>query len=214
MQSLSKRANAMSHLFAVRVYAYEARAEDKGIDAGFLMCRTTDCLHVLRSLIMKHALTLGDEKDSDDDEFDFDGGGDGGGGGNTKAPAAPAEEENANGGAASSSQSPPREAKIDALPPEVQFLARGAFTFFLDGCDVRVRRKQERGMEGLEYLSRVGVVRNDDLPESMRPAASKRAARNSRSKAARGEVMDDEDTAYETGSTGTSAEGDEMGRVA
>ena len=54
-------------------------------------------------------------------------------------------------------------------------------------------------MEGLEYLNRVGVVRNEDLPESMRP--TKRAARRSRG----GSKNGDDDTAYETGSAGTSA---------
>ena len=68
MQSLSKRANAMSHLSAVRVYDYSTREEDKRVDAGFLMCRTTDCLHVLRSLIVKHALTLEEEEEEEEEE--------------------------------------------------------------------------------------------------------------------------------------------------
>ena len=73
MKSLAKRANAASHLFKVTVYDYEARKPDRSLDAGFLMCRDTDSLKVLRSQVVTHALTLGEEESSDDDsDFDYD----------------------------------------------------------------------------------------------------------------------------------------------
>ena len=100
---------------------------------------------MLRSLIKKHALTLGEEEEDSDDEFDFDG------------------EEKITADATKT------EADIESVPPEYRFLAEGAFTFFLDECDTRVTRKQEKTLEGLEYVARACLVRDEDLPESMRP---------------------------------------------
>ena len=97
------------------MYDYEARKPDRSLDAGFLMCRDTDSLKVLRSP-GHHALTLGEEESSDDDsEFDYD---------DEPKKAAPQREKPS---AAASA--------LDAVPPEYQFLAYGDFTFFLDECE-------------------------------------------------------------------------------
>ena len=218
MASLSKRASAASHLFPLKVYEYATKSPDKGIDAGFLMCRATDCLHVLRSLIMKHALTLGEADDSvDGSEFDFDdedGGkgvtekGEGANGGSEAAGTAGEKEapvDRATGGVNDAEAS--RAAQLAAVPPEFKFLAEGSFTFFLDGCDVRVRRKQERGMEGLDYISRACIVRNEDLPDSLKPAP--RRSKSRRARLSRSGSKDGDDTALETGSQGTSVDDEE-----
>ena len=87
-----------------------------------------------------------------------------------------------------------------ACSPEYRLL-RGAFTFFLDECDTRVTRKQEKTLEGLEYVARACLVRDEDLPESMRPKS--KSARSAVSRA---------DTAYEqseTGSQGTGISGED-----
>ena len=159
MKELAKRANAASHLFKVTVYDYEARKPDRSLDAGFLMCRDTDSLKVLRSQVITHALTLGEEESSDDDsEFDYD---------DEPKKAAPQREKPRHR----------RQSALDAVPPEYQFLAYGDFTFFLDECETRVRRKQERDLAGLSYIDRVSIVRDDDLPDSLKP--KKKALRRS-----------------------------------
>ena len=67
-----------------------------------IMTRASDSLRVLRSLIKKHALTLGEEEEDSDDEFDFDG------------------EEKITADATKT------EADIESVPPEYRFLAEGA----------------------------------------------------------------------------------------
>ena len=62
-------------------------------------------------------------------------------------------------------------------------------------------RKQEKTLEGLEYVARACLVRDEDLPESMRP----------KSKSAKS-VVSRADTAYEqseTGSQGTGISGED-----
>lgn len=179
MKSLAKRANAASHLFKVTVYDYEARKPDRSLDAGFLMCRDTDSLKVLRSQVVTHALTLGEEESSDDDsDFDYD---------DEPEKKAPKPEKPRRR----------RQSALDAVPPEYQFLAYGDFTFFLDECETRVRRKQERDLAGLSYIDRVSIVRDDDLPDSLKP--KKKGSSKARANA---------DSAWEKSSQGTSI-GDE-----
>ena len=61
----------------------------------------------------------------------------------------------------------------ERLPdPALDFLREGKFVFFLDNCDVRVRKKQETTFEGVEYLDRVALVRSSDLPKPARAATS------------------------------------------
>ena len=177
MQSLAKRVAAAAHMFKIKIYDFETKRPDASVDAGMIMTRASDSLRVLRSLIKKHALTLGEEEEDSDDEFDFDG------------------EEKITADATKT------EADIESVPPEYRFLAEGAFTFFLDECDTRVTRKQEKTLEGLEYVARACLVRDEDLPESMRPKS--KSARSAVSRA---------DTAYEqseTGSQGTGISGED-----
>ena len=182
MQSLAKRVKAQSHMFAVQVFEYETKTLDTTTDAGFIMCRATDSLKVLRSLIKKHALSLGEEEeDSDDDEFDFEGAEKG------------------------IQASPGKSGDIADVPPEFQFMAEGAFTFFLDECKVRVTRKQEKSLEGREYIDRVCIVRDDDLPASLRPRAKSEKSMKGR----KAPGSDAGDTAYETESVGTATSGDD-----
>ena len=84
------------------------------------------------------------------------------------------------------------------MPPEYQFLAYGDFTFFLDECETRVRRKQERDLAGLSYIDRVSIVRDDDLPDSLKP--KKKGASKARA---------DADSAWEKSSQGTSVGDDD-----
>ena len=73
MKSLAKRAKAAQRLFTIQVYDYATKRPDENVDAGFMMCRATDSLKVLRALVCGHALSLGDEESTDDDEFEFEG---------------------------------------------------------------------------------------------------------------------------------------------
>ena len=178
MASLSKRASAASHMFPLKVYEYATKTPRRDIDAGFLMCRATDCLHVLRTLIMEHALTLGEADDSDV-EVDFENDsakeeGDGAKGRISGAETAGDDELLVDQKTTAQHKEVSRAAQLAAVPPEFHFLAEGNFTFFLDGCDVRVLRKQERKMEGLDYIKRVCIVRDDDLPDSLKRWSSRR----------------------------------------
>ena len=128
---LSKRTLAAGHMFKVKVFRMPQREEDREVDAGMLMCRETDSLSALRSLIKKHAMTLHEQDDDDDDDSDDD--------------------------AASGPRSPGLRDEPGAevaLDPELEFLRKGHFVFFLDSGDTRVRKKQERTFAGNEYLLR------------------------------------------------------------
>ena len=153
MVALSKRVKAQSHMFAVRVFDYESKQPDAATDAGFFMCRATDNLKVVRRLVRQHAFTLAESDDESDDEFAFEGGDDTAKGSSRDEKALDA-------------RSP------DEVPPEFRFMAEGGFTFFLDACAVRVTRKQEKTLEGAEYLDRVVIVRDDDLPDALKPKKS------------------------------------------
>jgi hypothetical protein len=134
---------------------------------------------------MTHALTFAEEdSSSDDSDFDFDGQG--------KQPA-------------------PAKAKpkvtaeaLEAMPPEYRFLAAGEFTFFLDDCEMIVQRKQEKNLSGMETLTKACLVRDDDLPEELRPK-KKDKSRKPRLSA----TASEKDTAWEKSSQGTSAQGEE-----
>eukprot|EP01043_Picozoa_sp_COSAG02_P018859 COSAG02_NODE_892_length_16138_cov_14.599875_13_plen_1256_part_00 len=137
---LSKRTLAASHMFKVKVFRMPQREEDREIDAGMLMCRETDSLAGLRSLIKKHALEL-HEQDDDDESGDED----------CSRPATPLLRD---------------EPTDEQMDPELEFLRQGKFAFFLDDGDTRVRKKQERIFCGTDYIDRVVIVRNSDLPNS------------------------------------------------
>ena len=185
MASLAKRARAKTSLLGIKVYKFETKALDASLHHGFVMCKDTDSLRVLRSLVMTHALTFAEEdSSSDDSDFDFDGQG--------KQPA-------------------PAKAKpkvtaeaLEAMPPEYRFLAAGEFTFFLDDCEMIVQRKQEKNLSGMETLTKACLVRDDDLPEELRPK-KKDKSRKPRLSA----TASEKDTAWEKSSQGTSAQGEE-----
>ena len=185
MASLAKRARAKTSLLGIKVYKFETKSLDASLHPGFVMCKDTDSLRVLRSLVMTHALTFAEEdSSSDDSDFDFDGQG--------KQPA-------------------PAKAKpkvtaeaLDAMPPEYRFLAAGEFTFFLDDCEMIVQRKQEKNLSGMETLTKACLVRDDDLPEELRPK-KKDKSRKPRLSA----TASEKDTAWEKSSQGTSAQGEE-----
>ena len=127
---LSKRTIAAGHMFKVKVFRMPQREEDRDIDAGMLMCRETDSLSALRSLIRKHAMTL-HEQDEDEDDSDDEAGG---------TPPSPGLRDQPGG------------APEAALDPELEFLRKGRFVFFLDSGDTRVRKKQERTFAGNECV--------------------------------------------------------------
>lgn len=188
MVSLAKRARAKTSLLAIKVYNFESKTVDQNLYPGFVMCKDTDSLRVFRSLVMTHAMTLADEESSSDDsEFDFDG--------EESARPAPG---------AKSKKAKVTVEDLDALPPEYRFLAAGEFTFFLDDCEMRVQRKQEKSMCGMDTLQKVCIVRDDDLPEELRPR-KKEKSRKPRLSASASE----KDTAWEKSSQGTSAAGDD-----
>ena len=81
-------------------------------------------------------------------------------------------------------------------------MADGGFTFFLDACAVRVTRKQEKTLEGAEYLNRVVIVRDDDLPDTLKPKKS--AKKHGLVFGENGGAPKSDDTAWETSSAGTS----------
>lgn len=58
MVSLAKRARAKTSLLEIEVYDFEGKTIDTTLHPGFVMCRDSDSLKVLRRLIMTHALTL------------------------------------------------------------------------------------------------------------------------------------------------------------
>ena len=183
MVALSKRVKAQSHMFAVRVFDYESKQPDAATDAGFFMCRATDNLKVVRRLVQQHAFTLAESDDESDDEFEFEGSDD------TRA--------------GSKARSPRKDAlSLDEVPPEFRFMADGGFTFFLDACAVRVTRKQEKTLEGAEYLNRVVIVRDDDLPDTLKPKKS--AKKHGLVFGENGGAPKSDDTAWETSSAGTS----------
>ena len=128
---LSKRTIAASHVFKVKVFRMPQREEDREIDAGMLMCRETDSLAALRSLVKKHANEL-HEQDEDDSDEDEDAG-----------PSSPLLRDSA---------------AAPQMDPELEFLRKGKFVFFLDNGDTRVRKKQERTFSGTEYIDRVVLV--------------------------------------------------------
>lgn len=195
MKSLAKRAKAAQRLFTIQVYDYATKRPDENVDAGFMMCRATDSLKVLRALVCGHALSLGDEESTDDDEFEFEG--DEIDEGATRSDAAPP-------AARAKGKKPAVTAdQLEAIPPEFHFLARGEFTFFLDECKTRVLRKQEKDLAGAEYLDRVVLVRDADLPESMRPVKKAKSGRRSTNASADAPGSDAGDTAFETHSQGT-----------
>ena len=182
MVALSKRVKAQSHMFAVRVFDYESKQPDAATDAGFFMCRATDNLKVVRRLVQQHAFTLAESDDESDDEFEFEGSDD------TRA--------------GSKARSPRKNAlSLDEVPPEFRFMADGGFTFFLDACAVRVTRKQKT-LEGAEYLNRVVIVRDDDLPDTLKPKKS--AKKHGLVFGENGGAPKSDDTAWETSSAGTS----------
>ena len=137
---LSKRTLAASHMFKVKVFRMPQREEDREIDAGMLMCRETDSLAALRSLVKKHAIELHEQDDDDDSDSEDDAG-----------PVTPLLRDESTDGRAD---------------PELEFLRKGKFAFFLDEGDTRVRKKQERTFCGTDYIDRVVIVRNSDLPNS------------------------------------------------
>jgi NADH dehydrogenase FAD-containing subunit len=183
MVALSKRVKAQSHMFAVRVFDYESKQPDFATDAGFFMCRATDNLKVVRRLVQQHAFTLAESDDESDDEFEFEGS---------------VKKHNLDGGSAK--KDPAR--SPDDVPPEFRFMADGGFTFFLDACAVRVTRKQEKTLEGAEYLNRVVLVRDDDLPDSLKPKKSTKKLGLVFGEP--GAPASNDDTAWETSSAGTS----------
>jgi NADH dehydrogenase FAD-containing subunit len=184
MVALSKRVKAQSHMFAVRVFDYESKQPDLATDAGFFMCRATDNLKVVRRLVQQHAFTLAESDDESDDEFEFEGS---------------VKKHNLDGGSAK--KDPAR--SPDDVPPEFRFMADGGFTFFLDACAVRVTRKQEKTLEGAEYLNRVVLVRDDDLPDSLKPKKSTKKLGLVFGEGD-GAPASNDDTAWETSSAGTS----------
>ena len=187
MVSLAKRARAKTSLLAIKVYNFESKTVDQNLYPGFVMCKDTDSLRVFRSLVMTHALTLADEESSSDDsEFDFDG-----------------EESTRPAPGAKSKKAKVTVEDLDALPPEYRFLAAGEFTFFLDDCEMRVQRKQEKSMCGMDTLQKVCIVRDDDLPEELRPRKKEKSRKPGLSSSA-----SEKDTAWEKSSQGTSAAGD------
>jgi hypothetical protein len=147
------------------------------------MCRATDNLKVVRRLVQQHAFTLAESDDESDDEFEFE-------------------------GSVKKHELDDRSAKKDAarslhdVPPEFRFMADGGFTFFLDECAVRVTRKQEKTLEGAEYLNRVVLVRDDDLPDSLKPKKSTKKLGLVFGEP--GAPASNDDTAWETSSAGTS----------
>ena len=189
MVALSKRVKAQSHMFAVRVFDYESKQPDAATDAGFFMCRATDNLKVVRRLVQQHAFTLAESDDESDDEFEFEG-------------SSKKHEETLDGGSAKKDAA----RSLDDVPPEFRFMADGGFTFFLDACAVRVTRKQEKTLEGAEYLNRVVLVRDDDLPDSLKPKKSmkKLGLVFGEGDGAPGAPASNDDTAWETSSAGTS----------
>ena len=188
MVALSKRVKAQSHMFAVRVFDYESKQPDAATDAGFFMCRATDNLKVVRRLVQQHAFTLAESDDESDDEFEFEGS---------------VKKHNLDGGSAKKDAGG---TSLDDVPPEFRFMADGGFTFFLDACAVRVTRKQEKTLEGAEYLNRVVLVRDDDLPDSLKPKKStkKLGLVFGEGDGAPGAPASNDDTAWETSSAGTS----------
>ena len=50
-------------MFKIKIYDFETKRQDGSVDAGMIMTRASDSLRVLRSLIKKHALTLGEEEE-------------------------------------------------------------------------------------------------------------------------------------------------------
>lgn len=137
---LSKRTLAASHMFKVKIFRMPQREEDRELDAGMLMCRETDSLAALRSLIKKHALELHEQDEDDDTDEDDDSG-----------PTTPLLRDH------------PMDEQMD---PELEFLRKGKFAFFLDDGDTRVRKKQEKTFCGTGYIDRVVIVRNSDLPSA------------------------------------------------
>ena len=189
MVSLAKRARAKTSLLEIEVYDFEGKTIDTTLHPGFVMCRDSDSLKVLRGLIMTHALTLTEEESSSDgSEFDFDG---------DEAAPPPANGQTAKPKVTAED--------LDSLPPEYRFLAAGDFTFFLDECRMRVQRKQEKKLSGMENLMKVCLVRDDDLPEELRPKKKTSNSRKPRLSAS----LSEKDTAWEKSSTGTSAHGDD-----
>ena len=183
MVALSKRVKAQSHMFAVRVFDYESKQPDLATDAGFFMCRATDNLKVVRRLVQQHAFTLAESDDESDDEFEFEGS---------------VKKHNLDGGSAKKDAA----RSLHDVPPEFRFMADGGFTFFLDACAVRVTRKQEKTLEGAEYLNRVVLVRDDDLPDSLKPKKSTKKLGLVFGEP--GAPASNDDTAWETSSAGTS----------
>ena len=183
MVALSKRVKAQSHMFAVRVFDYESKQPDLATDAGFFMCRATDNLKVVRRLVQQHAFTLAESDDESDDEFEFEG----------SVKKHELDDRSATKDAARS---------LHDVPPEFRFMADGGFTFFLDACAVRVTRKQEKTLEGAEYLNRVVLVRDDDLPDSLKPKKSTKKLGLVFGEP--GAPASNDDTAWETSSAGTS----------
>ena len=183
MVALSKRVKAQSHMFAVRVFDYESKQPDFATDAGFFMCRATDNLKVVRRLVQQHAFTLAESDDESDDEFEFEGS---------------VKKHNLDGGSATKDAA----RSLHDVPPEFRFMADGGFTFFLDECAVRVTRKQEKTLEGAEYLNRVVLVRDDDLPDSLKPKKSTKKLGLVFGEP--GAPASNDDTAWETSSAGTS----------
>ena len=84
------------------------------------------------------------------------------------------------------------------MPPEYQFPVHGDFTFFLDECETRVRRKQERDLAGLSYIDCV-----EHRPRR-RPPRLAQAQEKGASKA-----RADADSAWEKSSQGTSVGDDD-----
>ena len=56
MASLAKRARAKTSLLGIKVYKFETKALDASLHPGFVMCKDTDSLRVLRSLVMTLSL--------------------------------------------------------------------------------------------------------------------------------------------------------------
>ena len=143
LQRLSERATAPTQLVKVRVFRMPGAVPDRSVDLGAVLVRTTDSLAIFRSLLKEHASSPEQFSDEEDEEEDmgsvFSGGG-------SKASA----------GASIAG----------SLDESLKFVRDGQFMFFLDDCTVRVRRRQERSMAGLEYLTNCAIVRSTDLPMS------------------------------------------------
>ena len=167
LKRLNERASAPTQLVRIKIFRMPGANPDRSVDLGAILVRTTDSLAIFRSLLKEHASSPEEEFSEDEDE------------------------------ASSLLSGEGSMARTRDLDQSLQFVRDGKFVFFLDNCTVRVRRRQERDMGGLEYLSNCCIVRSTDLPQSSgvgtgsdRGAGSRASSEMAPSEADRDEQVD------------------------